>query len=42
MITLNTVGPTLMRFGTEEQKAEFLPGILDGTSMWSIVTIGGG
>lgn len=29
-ITLETVGPTLMRFGTEEQKKEFLPKILRG------------
>jgi 3-oxocholest-4-en-26-oyl-CoA dehydrogenase alpha subunit len=30
MIALNTVGPTLMRFGTEEQKSSLLPGILAG------------
>lgn len=30
LMALNTVGPTLMRFGTEEQKAYFLPGILSG------------
>ncbi len=30
VIALNTVGPTLMRFGTEEQKAFFLPKILAG------------
>ncbi len=30
LMALNTVGPTLMRFGTEEQKAAFLPGILSG------------
>ncbi|MGW2593853.1 acyl-CoA dehydrogenase family protein [Streptomyces sp. NPDC001515] len=30
LMALNTVGPTLMRFGTEEQKARFLPGILSG------------
>ncbi len=29
-LTLSTVGPTLMRFGSEEQKAEFLPKILRG------------
>ncbi len=30
MIALNTVGPTIMRFGTDEQKDRFLPGILAG------------
>ena len=30
MLTLNTVGPTIMAFGTEEQKADFLPRILAG------------
>ena len=30
MLTINTVGPTIMQFGTEEQKAEFLPRILAG------------
>ncbi|GGP46587.1 acyl-CoA dehydrogenase family protein [Streptomyces abikoensis] len=30
LMALNTVGPTLMRYGTEEQKATFLPGILSG------------
>jgi alkylation response protein AidB-like acyl-CoA dehydrogenase len=29
-LTLNTIGPTLMRYGTEEQKREFLPKILRG------------
>ena len=29
-LTLNTVGPTIMRFGTDEQRAEFLPRILAG------------
>ncbi|OBI08052.1 acyl-CoA dehydrogenase [Mycolicibacter heraklionensis] len=30
MITLNTVGPTLIQFGTEQQKKRFLPAILKG------------
>jgi alkylation response protein AidB-like acyl-CoA dehydrogenase len=27
-------GPTLIAFGTEEQKAKYLPGIVDGTEFW--------
>ncbi|HLX89987.1 MAG TPA: acyl-CoA dehydrogenase family protein, partial [Acidimicrobiales bacterium] len=30
MLTINTVGPTIMNFGSEEQKAFFLPKILAG------------
>jgi len=30
MLTINTVGPTIMRFGTDEQKERFLPPILRG------------
>jgi 3-oxocholest-4-en-26-oyl-CoA dehydrogenase alpha subunit len=30
MLTINTVGPTIMNFGTEEQKADFVPKILKG------------
>ncbi|AKN73176.1 acyl-CoA dehydrogenase [Streptomyces sp. PBH53] len=30
LMALNTVGPTIMRYGTEEQKAYFLPRILSG------------
>ena len=29
-VTVTTIGPALMRFGTEEQKAAFLPGMLSG------------
>ncbi|MET9376281.1 acyl-CoA dehydrogenase family protein [Streptomyces sp. NPDC002992] len=36
MVTLNTVGPTLMRYGTEEQKASFLPRILRGEIVFAI------
>ncbi|HWU22184.1 MAG TPA: acyl-CoA dehydrogenase family protein [Nocardioides sp.] len=35
-LTLNTVGPTIMRFGTEEQKEYFLPRILAGDLHFSI------
>ncbi len=28
------IGPTLIAFGSEEQKARHLPGILDGTTFW--------
>ncbi|MGW0842408.1 acyl-CoA dehydrogenase family protein [Streptomyces sp. NPDC002787] len=30
LMALNTVGPTIMRFGTEEQKSYFLPRVLSG------------
>ncbi|MGW7518558.1 acyl-CoA dehydrogenase family protein [Streptomyces sp. NPDC054796] len=30
LMALNTVGPTIMQFGTEEQKAYFLPRVLSG------------
>lgn len=35
-VTVNTVGPTIMRFGTEEQKALYLPGILAGEINFAI------
>jgi acyl-CoA dehydrogenase len=35
-LTLNTVGPTIMRFGTDEQKEFFLPKILAGDLHFSI------
>ena len=35
-VTVNTVGPTLMEFGTEEQKRAFLPGILAGEIVFAI------
>ncbi|MFE2167198.1 acyl-CoA dehydrogenase family protein [Streptomyces sp. NPDC059447] len=36
MVTLNTVGPTLMKYGTEEQKEYFLPRILKGEIVFAI------
>ncbi|BBY74276.1 acyl-CoA dehydrogenase [Mycolicibacterium parafortuitum] len=36
MITLNTVGPTLIEYGTEEQKQRFLPAILKGSVEFAI------
>ena len=36
LVTLNTVGPTLMQCGTEEQKQKFLPAILDGSVEFAI------
>ncbi len=35
-LTLNTVGPTIMRYGTDEQKDYFLPRILKGDLHFSI------
>ncbi|MEU9340654.1 acyl-CoA dehydrogenase family protein [Streptomyces sp. NPDC048278] len=36
MVTLNTVGPTLMKYGSAAQKARFLPGILRGELVFAI------
>ncbi len=36
LLTINTVGPTIMQYGTAEQKAAFLPSILRGEVHFSI------
>ena len=36
LVTINTVGPTLMSFGTDEQKQRFLPGMLRGEIVFAI------
>ena len=36
LLTLNSVGPTLMALGTEEQKKRILPGILQGKVHFAI------
>ena len=36
MLTINTVGPTIMNFGTPEQKDFFLPKILAGQIFFCI------
>ncbi len=35
-MTINTVGPTIMSYGTEQQKQQFLPGILSGDINFAI------
>ncbi|MEU6657817.1 acyl-CoA dehydrogenase family protein [Streptomyces sp. NPDC046821] len=35
-VTVNTVGPTLMTYGSEEHKKRFLPGILSGDIVFAI------
>lgn len=35
-LTINTIGPTLMRFGTERQRAEYLPRIAAGELHFSV------
>ncbi|MFE7356561.1 acyl-CoA dehydrogenase family protein [Streptomyces sp. NPDC057543] len=35
-VTVNTVGPTLMAYGSDEHKERFLPGILSGDTVFAI------
>ncbi len=36
LVTINTVGPTLMQYGTQEQKEKYLPGMLTGDIVFAI------
>jgi hypothetical protein len=36
VISVNTIGPTIMQFGTEEQKAELLPKIIKGKAFFGV------
>jgi len=36
IIPVNTIGPTIMQFGSDEQKAEFLPPILRGEHFFAV------
>lgn len=36
IIPVNTIGPTLMQYGSEDQKARYLPGILSGELMFGV------
>ena len=36
LVTVNTVGPMLMKFGTDEQKQKYLPGMLRGEIIFAI------
>jgi hypothetical protein len=35
-VTINTIGPMIQRFGTEEQKRRYLPGMLTGDILFAI------
>jgi 3-oxocholest-4-en-26-oyl-CoA dehydrogenase alpha subunit len=35
-LTISTVGPLILRYGTDEQRERFIPGILTGETMFSI------
>lgn len=33
-MNINCIGPTMIRYGTEEQKAQYLPPIIEGKALW--------